>query len=171
MLKNFLLYNVGWFACVYFAAQGQAWVGLLAVALIVTAHLVAVPSETRGREIRTVLVAIGIGIAWESALVATGLVRYPTAPGPLGLAPVWMVALWANFACTIHHSLGWIRTRPALASPLGAVGGPLAFIAGEKLGAVSFPSPILALGVIAVAWGLLLPLLVVASTPRREPLT
>ncbi len=166
MIKNFVLYNVGWFACVYFAAQGQAWVGVLVVALIVSAHLVA--ASSRPLEIRTLLVAVVIGLVWETALVTAGLLAYPTAPGAGGLAPAWMIALWANFACTIHHSLGWIRRRPWVAAGLGAIGGPLAFVAGEKLGAVQFESPIVALGVIAAGWALLLPLLTTTTTPRHE---
>ncbi|KAA9134199.1 DUF2878 domain-containing protein [Marinihelvus fidelis] len=165
MIKNFLLYNIGWLACVWFAAQGQPWVGVLAVTLIVTAHLVA--ASQRQRELRTLLAAVLIGTAWETGLLATGLVAYPTAPGPGSLAPLWMIALWANFACTIHYSLAWIRQRPLLAAALGAVGGPLAFVAGEKLGAVVFTHPTAALAVIAAGWAVLLPLLVGLSAPRQ----
>ena len=123
--------------------------------------------DQRHREIRTLVAALFIGLTWESLLVAAGLVVYPTAPGPNSMAPVWMIALWANVACTIHYSLGWIRSRPWLSALLGAVGGPLAFVAGEKLGAVSFPYPVQALAVIAAGWAVLLPLLVSVSTPRR----
>jgi hypothetical protein len=52
----------------------------------------------------------------------------------------------------------WLLGRWWLASLFGAIGGPLAFYAGMRLGAVSFPDPIAALAVLAVGWAVLMPL-------------
>ena len=43
---------------------------------------------------------------------------------------------------------------------MGAVGGPLSYLAGQKLGAISFNDPFSALVALAIAWGLAMPLLV-----------
>ena len=67
--------------------------------------------------------------------------------------------MWALFATTINLSMAWLKQRWLLASFMGSVFGPLAFIAGEKLGAVQFidrPSALLAL---ALGWASLMPLL------------
>ncbi len=153
---NFLLYNIGWFACVFFAAEGQSWVGVTTVILVAFAHLLSAP---RWFPEAMVLAAVGLlGFFWESLLVWTSVLSYPTAPGLAGFAPVWIVALWINFATTLNVSLAWIRSRWWVAALFGAVGGPLAFVAGEKLGAVSFPDTGTSLAVLAGGWAVLLPL-------------
>jgi hypothetical protein len=45
----------------------------------------------------------------------------------------------------------------------GAVGGPLAFIAGEKLGGVAFNDPVAALLALSVGWALMTPLLLAVA--------
>jgi hypothetical protein len=70
-----------------------------------------------------------------------------------------MVALWVLFATTFNASLRWLRGRPLLAMALGAVGGPLAYLAGAQLGAISFPELASGLAVQAAGWTLLMPLL------------
>jgi hypothetical protein len=155
-VKNFILYNVGWFACVYFAAIGQAWVGVVAVVLVASAHLLSVPAWKK--EALTLMLAALIGFAWESMLVWMGVLSYPSAPGVGALAPAWIVALWVNFATTINVSLAWIKKRWWLASVFGAIGGPLAFAAGAGMGAVQFGDPVMSLLIIGAGWSILLPL-------------
>lgn len=154
--KNFILYNVGWFACVYFAANGRAWVGIVAVALVAAAHLLSVPAWRK--ETLTLLLAAAIGFCWESVLVSTGVLVYPTAADTAPFAPAWIVALWINFATTINVSLAWVKKRWWIASIFGAIGGPLAFAAGAGMGAVEFGDPLITPLVIGAGWAVLLPL-------------
>ncbi len=170
--RNFLLYNVAWFACVHFAADDHAWVGIVATALVVTAHLLGVTHWRR--EAAVLAVAAAVGYAWESLLVGTGVLSYPTAPEFTGLAPLWIVALWVNFATTLDASLAWIRRSPWLAAVFGALGGPLAFLAGEKMGAVQFGETTTALTVLGVGWAVLLPAfcrIVDMLKPHDEPVS
>jgi hypothetical protein len=155
-VKNFILYNVGWFACVYFAAIGQAWVGVVAVAFVAAAHLLTVPAWRK--EALTLLLAAIIGFCWESVLVWNGVLAYPTSPEGASFAPAWIVALWINFATTINVSLAWVKKRWWIASVFGAVGGPLAFAAGAGMGAVRFGDPVVTPLVIGAGWAVLLPL-------------
>jgi hypothetical protein len=67
--------------------------------------------------------------------------------------------MWALFATTINLSMGWLKGRWALSVLMGAVFGPLAFIGGEKLGAVVFLDSTLSIITLSVGWGLLMPLL------------
>jgi hypothetical protein len=72
---------------------------------------------------------------------------------PPWLSPPWMAALWPNFVTTLHTSLGWLAGRYRLAALLGAVGGPLSYYAGARLGALTFPSdPTFSLIVLAAVW-------------------
>jgi hypothetical protein len=86
------------------------------------------------------------------------------------LAPVWDVVLWIQFATLLRYALGWLRGRPALAVLFGAVGGPVAFVAGERLGAVAFhPSPGFSLIALAVVWAMVLFLLTRLAGGRDSP--
>jgi fucose 4-O-acetylase-like acetyltransferase len=87
-----------------------------------------------------------------------GLLEYPSGMILPWLAPVWIIALWAGFATLLPVSLRWLLGRWRTAALFGAVGGPLAYYAGMKLGAVSFPDPVVALAALAGGWAVLTPL-------------
>ena len=70
-----------------------------------------------------------------------------------------MVALWMLFATTLNLSLAWLKRHLFVAVLFGAIGGPLAYLGGEKLGALNFESPTAGLIALAIGWALLTPLL------------
>lgn len=147
------------------AAHGLPWPGAAAGLLIVVMHLAAVPD--RRHEGRLLLLAGLIGLVAESAVQAGGLVVYASGWNRVPwLAPGWILVLWIQFATLLRHSLRWLH-RPVLASVLGAVGGPLAFRAGEALGAVRFGEPRWAgFAALGLLWAVALPILVsVAERP------
>jgi hypothetical protein len=147
-LFNFLAYQVAWFAVVIGAARGYAWAGA-AIALVVAAvHLARRPAML---EYKLIGAAVLLGLIVDTTLVITGQVRFD-AGGNLPIAPYWMLSLWIAFATTLNHSLRWLMLRPATAALLGAVGGPLAYFAGAKLGALSLSMPTTTLALIAVLW-------------------
>lgn len=75
-----------------------------------------------------------------------------------------MVAVFLTAA-----SLRWLQPRPLLAAVLGLVGGPLAWYAGARLGALELPDPSLALSVLGAGWAALMPLLLwLASRLNRQ---
>ena len=120
LLINALAFQVGWWALVLSASRDHAAVGLLVVGLVLTWHLTRVrPGRA---EAALITVATFIGLAFDSLLLATGWVEF--AGGALFgvLAPLWMVALWANFAATLNVSLRALRARPWLAALLGGLG-------------------------------------------------
>jgi hypothetical protein len=63
--------------------------------------------------------------------------------------------------------LAWLPRRLGLAALLGALGGPLAYAGGARLGAVAFPAGLVA-GLIAVgaAWLVATPFLAWMARPR-----
>jgi hypothetical protein len=71
---------------------------------------------------------------------------------PEGFAPYWMLSLWIAFATTLNHSLRWLMSRPAAAGLAGLIGGPLAYLAGAKLGALTLVTPATTLPIIALLW-------------------
>ena len=156
LIKNFIGFQVGWFACVVGAAQGYPLVAVAVASIIVILHLLR--DNNFYSELCLIISAVFIGITWESLLLSFDWLAYVSSGGA-NIAPIWLVAMWALFATTINHSMAWLKNRYFLALLLGAVFGPLAFIAGENLGAVVFLDRIRALTLLAVGWAVLMPLL------------
>ena len=153
---NFIGFQIGWFACVLGAAYGQTLLAVVAVLFIIALHLYR---NTSYAELYIILTAMVIGFIWESFLVTSGWLSYGLAADSVVFAPVWLVAMWALFATTINLSMAWLKNHWFLASLMGAIFGPLAFVAGEKLGAVQFVDRPLALSALALGWACLMPLL------------
>lgn len=162
---NIVLYQVAWFCCVLGAAHGHSLLGPAVVMLIVLVHL-RLLSQRPGRELVFIVIATLAGTALDSVYAGIGILHFAgTAPGA-ALAPPWIAALWASFATIVNHSLAWLRERTVLCILLGALGGPLAYLAGAQLGAIEWQvSPELAVGVIALAWAVALP--VMCAIARR----
>ncbi len=132
ILLNIAAVQLGWFACVLGGANGLALTGTLTVMVVVGMHLAL--ARRPGPEALLIAVAATIGLAWDSMLVALGLMSYPSGSFAPGLAPHWIVAMWALFATSLNLSMSWLKGRPRLAALFGAVGGPLAYLSGARLG-------------------------------------
>jgi hypothetical protein len=157
VIVNVVAYQCAWFACVLGAAAQHPAIGLLMVAGVIAWHLHSA-AEPR-RELRLIGIALACGAVFETLLAASGWVRMESSALPAGLAPLWMVALWAAFATTLNVSLRALRSRYVLSAVLAAAGAPLAYHAGAGLGALHWVEQVPALVLIALGWALLLPLL------------
>ena len=156
-LVNFIVFQSAWFAAVLGAAQQQPLWGTACLCGAIAWHLAV--SRRPGQEAKLVVAAALLGTAVESLLLAQGHVAYASGQ-PIGwLAPYWIVALWAELAIALNVTLRWLKGRPWLAAGIGAVAGPLSFASGVRLGAASFVSAPAALGSLALAWAVALPLL------------
>jgi len=157
---NLAALNVGWFLSILGAAHGMPWLGPWVVASLLGLHLALSPARTRMVEGALPLVAAFVGYLGDSALVLSGVLHFP---GEAWLVPptrFWMVTLWMNFATALTTSLYWLAGRPGLGMVLGALGAPPAYLSGAELGAVALGGkPGWALSLIAVEWGLAMPVL------------
>jgi len=139
------------------AANGQPMLGLLVTIALVLLHLKLALRPMP--EMKLVLACGAIGIVFDSLLLATGWISYPSGSWIPGLAPYWIVAIWLLFATTLYLSMGSLRGRHWLAALAGALGGPLSYMAGEKLGGIGLNNPEAAMVALAVGWGILMPLI------------
>ena len=139
-LVNYTLYQIGWFACVLGAASQRPWTGCLIGMILVGVHLAL--SVERVLEVQLVVLATAVGAAVEVILIAAGTYRFTSGTVTDALPPPWLLAMWAQFATTFRFSLRSVITRPVLAVLFGAAGGPIAFLAGERLGAVTLLPPL-----------------------------
>ena len=156
-LVNFIAFQLGWFSCVLSAAKGLPWLGLIVVCLVVALHIRS--SDKPRHEWQLLTLAVMSGLVFDSLLVSGGLVRYPSGMLFSNMAPYWILAMWALFATTLNVSMAWLKNSLVLASVMGAVFGPLSYLAGQRLGAielVDFRSSMVAL---AVIWAVVMPVL------------
>lgn len=154
-LLNYVAYQLGWLAALLGAAAGHGTAGAVVAFALTVAH-VLLARDRRG-ELVLVLAALAAGVAVESWQIASGTYRV-LAGAPLGvLPPLWLLALWAQFVTTFRFSLRRIMTDPRAALVFGALGGPIAFLAGERLGAVVLQVPLgPGLARLVVAWAVAL---------------
>lgn len=157
MFANFLAFQIGWFACVLGGAHDLPWVGTGIALVIVAWHLTRAARPKQ--ELLLVLSAAAIGALFDTLLVWLGWFTYSSGMLIAGTAPHWMVALWMLFATTLNLSLAWLKRHLYVAVLFGAIGGPLAYLGGEKLGALNFVFPTAGLIALAIGWALLTPLL------------
>jgi hypothetical protein len=158
---NFLLFQIGWFACVIGAAYQFPWQGTLVAILIVAYHVLR--SNYPSRELGLIVVAVIIGAIWDSLLVWMQMLSYTSGMWSPVFAPYWIIALWALFATTLNVSLRWLKGRRLVALVSGAIAGPLAYYAGYRIGAVHFNEMTEALLLLGVGWAFFTPILLMLA--------
>jgi hypothetical protein len=76
------------------------------------------------------------------------------------LIPLWLVTIWAALAGTLRHSLGYFAGKPWTTSIAGGLGASFSYLAGMKLGAVSFPlGNTTTLVIVFLCWSIVFPTL------------
>ncbi len=171
-LANFLIFQIGWFACVVSASKGDVWTGAIVASALVGFHLYAVaPASQRRQQARLIGLTCLLGTLADSGLHGLDVLRYPTSAEAWGwpLTPPWISALWALFATLPSHSLGWLKGRRGLAFALGALGGPASFLAGTYQGVIATGDrPWLTLVVLSAEYALFTTWLVCMGEPKAE---
>ena len=174
VVVNLIGFQIAWFTTVLGAAHGMHWLGLIVVPLILAMHLFS--TQHWRQELSLAATAALLGFAVDSALVASGVftpIPYIWASPPW--SPPWMVMLWVNQAAALNSSLAWMRERYLLGAAFGAIGGPLAYLSGAKLGAMSQLPTQQGLVILGFTWGVMFPLLLwlaanaATPTPPADP--
>jgi len=155
---NLVLFQTSWLAAVLGAAKGMLWLGPLAIIPTMAIHLAM--QEDRKGEMKLLLAAGLLGFLFDTAFVAVGVFTPLQHLFPRPFSPPWMICLWLNFAATLNVSMVWLRGRYLLAVLFGAIGGPLAYYSGAKLGATEALPTTTGMLLLAIGWGAMTPLLV-----------
>jgi len=154
---NVIVFQTVWFAAVLGAAHGIPWLGVAAVLAAFAIHLALSPN--RISELLLALGAAVIGFTADSGLIAGGAFSPVPYVFPAPFSSLWMVMLWVNFAATINVSMAWLRGRYVIAFIFGAIGGPMAYYSGAKLGAMNRMPELIGLLAIGITWAFVTPLL------------
>ena len=160
MIINVILFQVSWFACVLGAANSLPYMGIIVTAGILAWHLIQ--AKAPKAELWLMGSALALGASFDQALLSFNLVNYMHHGWSSSVVPVWILALWLGFSIILNVSLRWMRSLHLVAILFGFVGGPLAYLSAEKLGAVvilsNFSYVTLALG-----WAIITPILLFIS--------
>jgi hypothetical protein len=163
-LLNFALYQVVWFAAVWGAARGTPWLGVGVLMMALAVHLAVTPGK--GRSVRMVLISAATGYVLDSALVLGHVLSFPERARLGAPTALWMVALWVGFGITLDGCLAWLNGRYGLGAVLGLLGGPLAYGAGVRMGALGVAGTS-GYAAVAVEWGVAMPALLWFNRPDR----
>ncbi len=156
---NFLLYQFGWFACVLGLAWDLQWLGATIALCLVGIHFWL--ATDRAVQVKLVCLAAGVGLIVDCLQLQIGVFSFPRGALRDWLPPASIVVLWIQFATTFRYSMRWLSGRYWLCTIFGLVGAPLAFFAGERLGAIEFLSPrLLNFAILGVLWSIAVPLLI-----------
>ena len=151
VILNFVLFQITWFACVLGSARGYPWLSITVVGLSLIWHL----SQAKPKfiEAKWCLIALAIGAIFDQSILSLGIIQYHNNGWSESIVPIWILALWLAFALTFNVSMRWLRGKYLIALVFGAIGGPLAYIAAQKLGAVTLGEH--SLIILGIGWGLI----------------
>jgi hypothetical protein len=153
-IANFILFQLAWFAAIIGGARGWPILGALPAIVVVAIHLGSNLPQLK-REAILVFGVTALGVIVETAFIAFGALHYARTNDNTALPPIWIIALWFAFGTSPHGSLRWLSGRIWYQPFLGAVFGPLSYLAGVRLGAATMGEPIVvSLAVIGCGWGL-----------------
>ena len=167
---NFVLFQGGWFACVGGAGLEWIWLGPLFVMIAMVFQGLLLQRISRG-EVLFVLAGGIIGTAIDTGMIALHIYDPVRSILPWPLAPVWIIALWVIFTGSFRLSLGWLQGHYVYACLLGALGGPLSYSAGQRLGACTInPDFLRGYAALGIIWGISIPVLffISAALASRE---
>ena len=160
LLLNIAIYQAIWFLCVLLGNLGA----LLSLPLLALHFLF---SGKRAADARMMAILVTLGLIIDGSLRVAGVLALSGWGWPI---PVWLATIWIGLATLPHHSLWWMRSRILVNILFGAIGGPLAYWGGTRLGAAAFPLSLeFSLLVLAVVWAVLWPLVMALAAHPGSP--
>ncbi|WP_448211716.1 DUF2878 domain-containing protein [Colwellia sp. MEBiC06753] len=150
MIINALCFNLAWLGLILF---GNSVIPLVFIWLSWHIWQCQHPRQ----ELTLMLVVTTIGTVIDSALMHAGVFDFAEGGA---IIPLWLIIIWLSFSATLQHSLKFLNTNKLFPYLVGALIVPLSYLAGERLGAVSFLyGTTQTLIILACLWFLLLPFL------------
>lgn len=151
---NFVLFQSIWFIFILSATHTSVYGFFVGLSLLLLQYLL-------GKKLRAdfflIVLAIIFGCIHDGLLNYFNFILYNIVLIDFYF-PLWIIGLWISFALTINHSLRWLQNKPTLQVFFGLIGGPLAYLAGEKLGAITMIHEY-TLIMLAFSWAVVTPIL------------
>ena len=167
MIVNLLLFKTVWALSLLGVVIGHAWLGAAALTVFAGWHFYT--ANTPRADFAVAGVAVLVGLVLDTVLLRSGLIAYHGEMFWSGAAPLWILALWANFALTLNGCLGWLQQRHLVAATLALIFGPLSYYGGITLGTAVIKGDEVALyGTIGLTWAIAVPFLLSLSARFSE---
>lgn len=140
-MLNIIGFNSAWFGLVYF---GNEFVPVALALLFI--HLAFLSNYND--ELLLVLAVCAIGTSVDSLLTYFDVFIFAEQRS----IPIWLITLWACFASTLSHGLGFFGHATWLKVIAGCL-APLSYIGGQQFNAVIFGQPLFTTYlVLALVW-------------------
>lgn len=148
------MFQVCWFACLLLALKSSPWLALILV--IASAFIQNIKNPNKKLELISIITITVFGTMLDSLGIFLGAFSFPSDSGIIWAYPIWMSALWLNFGTILNSSLSWLQERYAISFFMGLLGGPFAYLGGEKFGVIDING---SYGVIVIAtlWAFITP--------------
>ena len=155
-LFNIIGFQSSWWACVLGVQNGYIYLGPSMMIFFLITHLM-LNGNNRSEIIFIIIVGL-LGSFVDTIFLQSSLIIYEGLTLSF-FAPLWIISMWLGFAATINHSLGWLDGKWFFAFLLGAIFGPLSYLAGLKFGAINFQMSVFTIVILSLVWGITVPLL------------
>tara|TARA_Y100001970_G_scaffold278593_1_gene384509 strand:+ start:195 stop:716 length:522 start_codon:yes stop_codon:yes gene_type:complete len=156
---NILGFKISWWACVFGATSDFVYIGPFLMLLFLIIHFYL--NSPNPAEIKLVIIFAFLGTLIDSMMAYSGILTYNGIyKQGIIIAPLWITAMWCGFAAMVNHSMAWLKGRWVHSLLLGGFLGPVAYKAGEGLGAINFNKDQVEVTItLAIVWGLSMPLI------------
>ncbi|MGH8051343.1 MAG: DUF2878 domain-containing protein [Arenimonas sp.] len=156
-IANALGYQAVWFATLISVSKGYFWLGF-ASSLVFAALMLCFGGKAK-QDSRIVLIGLILGMTVDTLFASSGWIEYQQAWSGIGLAPLWIIALWLSFSFTLNHSMAFLRQNYGLAAIFGLLGGPLAYWCADRVfNVIDYGIDVFIVMIgLGVCWGLAIP--------------
>ena len=156
-IVSFVLFNALWLSAVSGRENYIVLSGVLLALQFFYSIAVARVSWT------LILRLFAVGLLLEAIVISLGVIDFAG-----GYFPLWLVMLWLGFSSMAPVALDWLAPKPIVAVLLGAISGPLSYVAGIKLNAATVDSIPIVIACYAAVWGLMMAYFVFSMSPKKE---
>ena len=155
-ILNIIGFQIGWWVCALGAQNSLDYLGPLYMATFIIIHMRFISKKYS--EFILILFGIFLGLLVDSSFKYFNIINYSSINFNSYYAPSWIIAMWAGFCATLNHSLSWLKTRILASFFLGAIFGPLSYVAGLNMNIIFFiSSKSKAIFILAIVWGISIP--------------
>ncbi|MCW8092138.1 DUF2878 domain-containing protein [Alteromonas sp. ASW11-130] len=164
--RYFLVFNMIWFQIIWILAVVYQMDYMYLVLGLIILHFCI--TSAKGIDGAVMMAGVLLGSIIDGSLTLSEVFVFES-EHTLGVLPIWLVVLWGAFALSTYYSLSVLIKRRSIQVALGAIAGPMSYVAGLHFDAVSFSYSITTTSIIlAVIWAFLLPTLIEVSHYYRR---
>lgn len=150
---NYFGFSIVWICCASTPSLEMPLLAPITTLIFLFFHF-SIIAYKRYQELQLIIFAIFLGAIVDSGFAIFNIVQYNGVINQFpNLAPIWVLCLWAGFASQVNYAMRYLRGKYLLIAFYGLL-APLAYIAGEKINAVSIGTENINYAIIAITWSI-----------------